>query len=207
MTLPPFLFCLWREMSVVESFWLLLLLSILFYISTGAICEPDWKQQTERQFVCKMQYSWQVVDIQCQWKIYLYFWWRQNMKQYHLMCQVRWCPVQKPTRDPPVRWFCLSTWCWKCRTPVPDHDYMSHVEHKQEQYKEWKWNRWWWCWQLEEDGHYTRPMATTSTKGFVPRVPRQEENQRIKWNLWWRKEYQITGQGNLLEKNNMIESK
>jgi hypothetical protein len=60
-------------MSVVESLWLLLLLSLLFYIGTGAICEPDWKQQTERQLVCKMQYSWQVVDIQRQRKIYLYY--------------------------------------------------------------------------------------------------------------------------------------
>jgi hypothetical protein len=44
-------------------------------------------------------------------------------------------------------------------------------------------------------------------QGFIPRVPRQEENQRIKWNIQQRKEYQITGQGNLLAKNNMNESK
>lgn len=102
------------------------------------------------------------------------------MKQYHLMCQVRQRPVQKPTRDPPVRWSRLSTWCWKRRTPVPEHDNMSHGEHKQEQYKESKWNRRWWRRQPEEDGRDTRPMATTCTTGIHTKSTTQRRKPKNK---------------------------
>jgi hypothetical protein len=102
--------------------------------------------------------------------------------KYHLMCQVRWRPVQKPTRDPPVRWSCLSSWCWKPRTPVPEHDARSHGQHKQAQYRESKWNWRWWCRQSEEDGRDTRPTATTSTTGIHTKstTPRRKPKNKVK---------------------------
>jgi hypothetical protein len=57
---------------------------------------------------------------------------------------------------------------------------MSHGEHKQEQYKESKWNRRWWRRQPEEDGRDTRPMATTCTTGIHTKSTTQRRKPKNK---------------------------